>query len=138
MVTMTYKLIQLLKQQTRTTTSSQPINDTQPANKSNKTQPSKPNHHTNQPTPNQKQPIIRPPGCLRYTKLCWVGKHVNMIMKPTNSPTQGPTQPKNNQGKSGIWATFSQKQIFFRGMGLILHRKQTTRNPTQSNPPQTP
>ena len=84
------------KQQTRTTTSSQPINDTQPANKSNKTQPSKPNHHTNQPTPNQKQPIIRPPGCLRYTKLCWVGKHVNMIMKPTNSPTQGPTQPKNN------------------------------------------
>ena len=26
-------------------------------------------------------------GCLRYTKLCWVGKHVNIIMKPTNSPT---------------------------------------------------
>ena len=27
--------------------------------------------------------------CLRFTKLCWVGKHINIIMKPTNSPTQG-------------------------------------------------
>ena len=32
-------------------------------------------------------------GCLRFTKFCWVGKHANIIMKPTNTPTQG--QPNN-------------------------------------------
>ena len=26
--------------------------------------------------------------CMRFTKLCWVEKHINVIMKPTNSPTQ--------------------------------------------------
>ena len=35
-------------------------------------------------------------GCSGFTKFCWVGKHVNIIMKPTNSPTQGqPNQRKN-------------------------------------------
>ena len=33
---------------------------------------------------------------------------------------------------------FFPRQIFFRGLGLILYRKQTTRNPTQPNSPQTP
>ena len=28
-------------------------------------------------------------GCLRYTKFCWVGKNINIFMKPTNAPTQG-------------------------------------------------
>ena len=28
-------------------------------------------------------------GSLRFTELSWVGKHVNAILKPTNSPTQG-------------------------------------------------
>ena len=28
-------------------------------------------------------------GCLRFTKFCWVGKHLNVIMKATNSPAQG-------------------------------------------------
>ena len=39
-----------------------------------------------------------------------------------------------------FWATFFPQQIPFRGLGLILYinRKQTTRNPTQPNPPQTP
>ena len=38
-------------------------------------------------------------GCLRFTKLCWVGKHVNIIMKPTNSPTQGQLNPRRNRLK---------------------------------------
>ena len=42
-------------------------------------------------------------GRLRYTKLGWVGKHVTVIVKPTNS------QPKANptQEKLSYWATFS-------------------------------
>ena len=36
-------------------------------------------------------------GCSRFVKLCWVGNNLNIIMKPSNSPTQGqpnPTQEK--------------------------------------------
>ena len=33
-------------------------------------------------------------GCLRFTKFCWVGKHVHIIMKPTNSPTPGQPHPR--------------------------------------------
>ena len=51
-------------------------------------------------------------GCLRFTKFCWVGKHVSITVKPTNSPTQG--QPNLRKitfkvafGPLGIWATFS-------------------------------
>ena len=29
-----------------------------------------------------------------YTELCWVGNHINIIMKPTNSPTQGQPNPR--------------------------------------------
>ena len=76
-------------------------------------------------------------GCLHFTKFCWVGKHVNIIMKRTNSP-----QPEANptQGKLGQkWhlGHFFPQQIIFRGLGLILYRKQATRNPTQPNSPQT-
>ena len=39
---------------------------------------------------------------------------------------------------NGIWATLSHSKIFFRGLGLVLHRKQTTKQPTQPNCPQTP
>ena len=53
-------------------------------------------------------------------------------------PNPRPTQHKKNEVKSGIWPTFSHRKIFFRGSGLILYRKQTTRNPTQPNSPQTP
>ena len=44
--------------------------------------------------------------CLRSIKLCRVGKHVNIIMKPTNSPTQGQRNPRKNRLKGGNWATF--------------------------------
>ena len=33
---------------------------------------------------------------------------------------------------------FFPQQIFFRGLGLVLYRKQTTRNITESNSPPTP
>ena len=54
-------------------------------------------------------------GCLRSTKLCWVGKHINVIMKPTDSPTQGQPNPRKVRLKSVIWATFSQSKYFFVG-----------------------
>ena len=55
-------------------------------------------------------------------------------------PNPRPTQPKKKLVKSGIWATFFPQQIIFRGLGLILHMKQTIRNLTQpnKNSPQTP
>ena len=34
-------------------------------------------------------------GCKRFTKFSWVGKHVYIIMKPTNSPTQD--QPNSSK-----------------------------------------
>ena len=74
----------------------------------------------------------------RYTKLCWVGKHIDIIIKPTNSPTQGQLNPEKNEVKSGLWATFSPQQIRVRGLGLVLYRKQTTRNLTKTKSPQTP
>ena len=39
-------------------------------------------------------------GCWRFTKLCWVGKHMDIIMKPTNSPTQGQPNPRKKWVKS--------------------------------------
>ena len=75
---------------------------------------------------------------LRSTKFCWIGKHVNIVMKPTNSPTQGQPNPRKNRLKVAFGATFFPQQIIFRGLGLVLCRKQTARNLTQSNSPQTP
>ena len=57
-----------------------------------------------------------------------------------NSPR--PTQP--NPRKLGSKVTFfgplffSPQQLVFRAVGLVLYRKQTTRDLTQSNSPQTP
>ena len=45
-------------------------------------------------------------GCLRYTKLCRVGKHVNSIMKPTNSPTQGQPNARKIRLKKAIGPLF--------------------------------
>ena len=43
----------------------------------------------------------------------WVGKHINIIMKPTNSPTQEKIR------SSGNWATFSpHNEPFFVGLGI--------------------
>ena len=52
-------------------------------------------------------------------------------------PNPRPTQNQQKQVKSGIWATFSHNKIIFRGLGLDLYRKQTTRHLTQPNSPPT-
>ena len=76
-------------------------------------------------------------GCLRYTKLCWVGKYINITMKPTNSPTQGQPNPEKNHNRLKVaFGRLFVTAFLFRGLGLILYRKQTTRNPTQPNSPQ--
>ena len=54
-------------------------------------------------------------------------------------PNPRPTQPKKKYSlKTGIWTTFSPQQTFFRGLGSILCRKQTTRNLTHPDSLQTP
>ena len=70
-------------------------------------------------------------GCFRFTNFCWVGNHINIIMKPTNSPSQGQPNPRKIRLKWHLGHFFPQ-QIFYRGLGLILYRKQTTRNPTKT------
>ena len=76
-------------------------------------------------------------GCLQYTKFCWVGKHANIVMKPSNSPTQGQPNPRKIRLKVASGPLFPTANIF-RGLGLVLYRKQTTINPTQPNSAQTP
>ena len=66
-----------------------------------------------------------------YNKFCWVGKHVNIIMKPSNSPTQ------QKIGWRWQLGNFFPQQIVFGELGLVLCRKQTTRNVTQPDSPQT-
>ena len=46
-------------------------------------------------------------------------------------PNPRPTQSKKTWVENGVWPTFFPQEMFFRGLGLILCRKQTTRNPTQ-------
>ena len=61
-------------------------------------------------------------GCLRCTKSCWVGKHINITMKPTTpQPKANPTQEKI--GEKWQLGHFFAQQIFFRGLGLVLYRK---------------
>ena len=76
-------------------------------------------------------------GCLRYTKFCWVGEHINVIMKPSNSPTQGQPNPRKNSLNVAFGPLFPTANDF-RGLGFILSRKRTTRNPTQPISPQIP
>ena len=68
-------------------------------------------------------------GWLQYIKFCWVGKHVNSSMKPTNSLTQGQPNPRKNRLKVAFGPRFFPQQIVFRGLGLVLCGKQTTRKP---------
>ena len=71
-------------------------------------------------------------GSLRLAKFCWVGKHVNITMKPTNSPTQGQPNPRKSRLKVTFGPPFPTENTFFRGLGLVLHRKQIRRNPTHA------
>ena len=69
------------------------------------------------------------------TKFCWVGKRINNIMKPMNSPTQGRPNPRKNRLKVANWATFSHSKYFFVGWDLFHIGKQTTRSLTQPSSP---
>ena len=44
--------------------------------------------------------------CLRYTKLCWVGKDINITMKPRSSPSQGQLNPRKIRVKVAIFRLF--------------------------------
>ena len=79
----------------------------------------------------------------RYTRVLAIHRimlawKTYIVMKPTNSPTQGHPnlRKKGLKIKSGVWATFSHIKYFFVGRDWF-YRKQTTRNPTQPNSPQT-
>ena len=50
-------------------------------------------------------------------------------MKPTNSPTQGQPNPRNNRLKVAIGPLFFQAASSFSWVGIGLYWKQTTRNP---------
>ena len=86
-------------------------------------------------------------GCLRYmiydipnyVGLENIHSKVNIIMKPTNSPTQGQPNPTKIRLKVAFGPLFP-TEMTFRGLGLVLYRKQTSRNllVTQSNSPQPP
>ena len=74
-------------------------------------------------------------GVITIYQIIWVGKHVNAIMKPTNSPPQ----PKKKLVQSHTWATFfhTASKFSWVRLALVLDGKQTTRNPTQSDSRQT-
>ena len=74
-------------------------------------------------------------GCVRFTKFCWVEKHTDIIMKPTNSPTQGQPNPSKIRFKVAFEPLFPTANIFLRGLRFIFCRKLTTRNQTQPNSP---
>ena len=69
-------------------------------------------------------------------------KYYESYYETDELPNSRPTQPKKKWVKSGIWATFFPtffpRQIFFRGLGLILYRKQSKINSTLPIFPQTP
>ena len=72
-------------------------------------------------------------GCLRYSKFCWVGKHINIVMKPSNSPTQGhnPTQEKIGQ-KVAFGPLFPTAYNFsWVGIGFIQETDYKKPNPTK-------
>ena len=64
---------------------------------------------------------------------------VNVIMKPTNPPTQGQLNPRKIRVNSGIWATFfPAANIFLMGWNWFYIGNRTTKNSTRPNYPQTP
>ena len=72
-----------------------------------------------------------------YVGLENIHSKVNIIMKPTNSPTQGQPNPRKTGSKVEFGSHFfSPQQIIFRGLGLISYRNHTTRkpNPTKFSP----
>ena len=56
------------------------------------------------------------------------GKYYDKTDEP---PNPRPTQNKKKQLKGGRLGPFFPQREFFRGLGMILYREQTTRDPTQ-------
>ena len=54
-------------------------------------------------------------------------------MKPTNSPTQGPTEPKKTEVRSGIWAIFPTANSFsWVGIDFVIGNRQRETQPNQN------
>ena len=70
--------------------------------------------------------------CLRYTKLCSDGKHVSIMMKPTNSPIQGQPNPRKNRLKVAFGPLFPTANNFsWVGIGFIQETDYKKPNPTK-------
>ena len=71
----------------------------------------------NQPITSINQPIIRPIGCSRFTKILLGRKTYNYCYETDELPISkaNPTQPMTNYVNCGIWATFSHSKQFFVG-----------------------
>ena len=52
---------------------------------------------------------------------------MNIIMKPSNAPKPKANPTQEKIGQKWYLGHFFPQQIFFRGLGLVLCRKQTTR-----------
>ena len=58
-----------------------------------------------------RSPIL---GCYRFTKLCWVEKHANIIMTHVMKPTKSQHKANPTREKiGGILAIFSHSKYFF-------------------------
>ena len=69
--------------------------------------------------------------CLRFTKFCWVRKHLNII-KPTNSPTQRQPNPRKNRLKVAFWPLFPTANKFsWVRIGFVLETDYKKPNPTK-------
>ena len=68
-------------------------------------------------------------GCLRFTRLCWVGKHRKHYYE--NNELPNPRKIKVKVAFGPLFPNSFPQNFFFRGLGLIWYRKQTARQPTQ-------
>ena len=76
--------------------------------------------------------------CLRFTKFCWVGQHMNIIMKPMNSPRRGQPNPRKI-GQKWHLGHFYPHQIFFWWVGIdFVKETDNKKSDTKPNSPQTP
>ena len=71
--------------------------------------------------------------CSRFTKLRWVGKHVNIKYYVTDEPSnpKRPTQPKKIRLKVAFGPLFFQQQTIFRGLGLAIGNRLLETKPNQ-------
>ena len=65
------------------------------------------------------------------TKICSVGKHVNIVMKPTRSPTQGQPNTRKIRLKVALRQLFSHSKRFFVSWDRFLYRNRLQE--TQTN-----